>query len=89
LCPVDFDFTSFHTLEQQTFKLAAILWALEINIAFATGKCRAGLPELFDTGLRFFRERQSECPQARGVVVTAQLHVGENDPVAAQAAFEA
>jgi hypothetical protein len=85
----DFDVTGFDALEQETFELATILRALGIDFTFAAGKSGAGLPEFFDAGPGFASERQPERAQPPGIILRAQLHIGENHPIAAQAAFTA
>jgi len=85
----DLDVTGFHALEQKAFELATIRRSLGINITLAPTECRARLFEFFDSGPGFLNKRQPERVQTRGIIRRAQLHVGKNHPVAAQAAFQA
>jgi len=86
---VNFDFTGFHALEQQALELAAIRRSLGINITLAPAKCRTRLLEFFNAGPGFLDKCQPQRSQTHGIIRWAQLHVGKNHPIAAQAAFQA
>src|SRR5690348_4484166 len=85
----DFDFAGSDALEQETLEFAAIPGAFRINIALTPAECRARLAEFLSSRLRFLNKGQPKRPQAGGMIFRAQLHVGENHPIAAQAAFPA
>ena len=82
-CSRRFDSVVLDALQEQTLELATVIRAVGVNTATTAIKSRARLGELASACV------QAKISQCNWIVACLESDVGEDDAVAAEAAFEA